>query len=73
MAKLALTIQGKNHSWVWIVEGDPKYLEEWRDDGLEIDEIIIIVPAWWIDMGFSASRYDLISEKSGGYKLSLEE
>jgi hypothetical protein len=30
---------------------DTKYLDQWREDGLEIDEIINTVPAFIVDMG----------------------
>jgi hypothetical protein len=41
-----LTVRGKQHEWRFHVELDPKYLQDWRDDGLEIQEIRNTVPHW---------------------------
>lgn len=37
---LSITVQGINHIWSFEFEGDDKFIEEWREDGLEIDEIV---------------------------------
>ena len=48
MAKRLLSIQvkGQNKIWSFNFIGDPKYLEMWREDGLDIDEVINIIPDW---------------------------
>lgn len=41
MKKLfSITINGINKQWSFNFEGDDQFLEEWRDDGLEIDEVV---------------------------------
>jgi hypothetical protein len=45
---LTITIQGKHKLWSFTFEGDPAYLEEWRRDGLEIDEVISSVEVPWM-------------------------
>ena len=41
MIKLfSITVNGINKQWSFNFEGDDQFLEEWRDDGLEIDEVI---------------------------------
>lgn len=43
---LAITVRGKQHTWTFHFDGDPKYLQEWRDDGLEVDELYNTIPEW---------------------------
>lgn len=50
--KLAIDVRGKKHEWSFIFDGDPKYLDEWRADGLHIDEVVNIIPQWYVDLGF---------------------
>lgn len=55
MKKLyALDIRGKWKEWTFEVWVDPKYVDEWRSDGLHIDEIVNTIPEWWMNLGFSA-------------------
>ena len=52
MKKLyGLEVRGENHTWDFHVIIDPKYLEEWRADGLKIDEICNIIPEWVASLG----------------------
>lgn len=44
--KMSITVRGKGHTWSFEFDGDPKYLEEWRADGLEVDELIYSIPEW---------------------------
>lgn len=44
--RLAITVRGKAHSWTFHFDGDPKHCQEWRDDGLEIDEVYNSIPMW---------------------------
>lgn len=43
---LSITVQGKRCKWTFEFMGDPKYLDEWRADGLDIDEVCNIIPEW---------------------------
>lgn len=49
----SITVRGNNHTWTFHAYLDPQYLDEWREDGLEIDEIQNTVPAWTVDLGLS--------------------
>ena len=53
MAKklLSVTVHGNERQWGFSFYGDPKYLPEWRADGLEIDQIENVIPEWVVDMG----------------------
>lgn len=43
---MSVTVRGKAHTWSFHFDGDPKYLQEWRDDGLEVYEIYNSFPEW---------------------------
>lgn len=52
MKKLcSITIKGKQHTWSFHTFVDIKYLNEWREDGIEIYEIENIIPKWIVDAG----------------------
>jgi len=44
--QLSITVRGKEHEWNFHFDGDPKYLAEWREDGLEVNEIYNSIPEW---------------------------
>jgi hypothetical protein len=52
MKKLySMEIRGNTKQWSFYFHGDPKYVNEWRDDGLEINEIINVIPEWIVSIG----------------------
>lgn len=51
MARLMLDVQGKQHRWTFIFEGDGRLLADWRADGLEVYEVQYSVPAWAVNAG----------------------
>ena len=44
-------VRGKTKSYSFNFDGDPKYLDEWRAQGLDINPVLNIIPAWAVDMG----------------------
>ncbi len=46
MKKLAVEVQGKTKRWEFMFDGDTKYLDEWRADGLVVDEVCNTIPLW---------------------------
>jgi hypothetical protein len=50
---LSIEVRGNTNEWSFNFYGDPKYLEEWREDGLEINEIVNTIPEWVVDMGLT--------------------
>ena len=48
---LTVTVRGKRKTWCFDFYGDPKYLDEWRADGLEVSEVVNTIPAWWVEWG----------------------
>lgn len=54
MKKLySLEIQGKTKTWSFNFYGDTKYLDEWREDGLHIDEVLNTIPEWAVNIGLT--------------------
>jgi hypothetical protein len=43
-------VRGKHHQWGFMFYGDPKYLDEWRADGLEVEEVEHVIPEWVVQM-----------------------
>jgi len=53
MKLMSIEIKGKHKSWSFPFYGDSKYLNEWREDGLKIDEIVNTIPEWVVDLGLT--------------------
>jgi hypothetical protein len=49
----SIQVQGQYHIWHFQVFVNPKYIDEWRADGIEIVEIMNTVPAWVVDLGLT--------------------
>lgn len=47
-----IEIQGNEHQWNFDVWIDPKFVDEWREDGIKIFEIINTIPASVQHAGF---------------------
>lgn len=47
---LSVVVHGKYKTWDFNFVGDDKYLEEWREDGLEIEEVCYTIPVWVVNM-----------------------
>mgnify|MGYP000973491095 CR=1 FL=1 len=46
MKLMTVTIHGCNRTWAFPFYGDPQHIPDWRADGLEIHEVLNIVPLW---------------------------
>jgi len=55
MAKklLSINVRGKKDTWGFEFYGDPKLIDEWRADGLDVIEIANLIPAWVVDLGLT--------------------
>lgn len=47
----SLEVRGHEHLWSFHVLVDPKYVDEWRADGLELNRLENIIPSWVVDAG----------------------
>ena len=50
---MSLTVRGKQHEWSFTFTGDPCDLEEWRQDGLDVVEIVHVIPDWVVSLGLA--------------------
>ena len=50
---MSITVLGSRKTWSFNFYGDPKYLKEWRDDGLEIGEVQNVIPVWIVNIGLT--------------------
>lgn len=53
MKRMAIEVSGSERRWLFTFDGDPKHLDEWRADGLEIIVIENTVPAWVATIGLA--------------------
>jgi hypothetical protein len=52
MKKLySVEIKGDRHNWSFNTYLEGNYIEDYRADGLEINEIVNIAPSWIVDLG----------------------
>jgi len=51
MKLMNVEVRGKENNWSFNFYGDPKHLEDWRGDGLEVNEIVNTIPEWVVDIG----------------------
>lgn len=50
---MCIEVKGKHRKWSFNFYGDTKYLQEWREDGLEVNEIINTIPELIVDLGLT--------------------
>ena len=55
MAKklLMIDVRGKRKGWSFHFYGDPKYIAEWRADGLVVHEVDNVIPVWVVELGLT--------------------
>jgi hypothetical protein len=55
MAKklMIANVRGKQSTWGFSFYGDPKHIEEWRADGLDVIEIANVIPEWIAELGLT--------------------
>ena len=49
--RLSIVVRGREKRWSFQFLGDPKHLAEWRADGLEVYEVVHVIPAWVASLG----------------------
>ncbi len=49
-----ISIRGRTKEWDFDIWGDPKYVEEWRADGLQIHgPVVSSIPQWAQQLGLT--------------------
>jgi len=51
--RYALMIRGRRNEWSFPVWAKPEHVEEWREDGLIVDEVLNVIPQWVVDLGLT--------------------
>ena len=51
MKRYSITIYGKEKKWSFDTFIDPKYLQDYWDDNIQIDEVLNTIPEWVADIG----------------------
>ena len=46
-----VNVRGRTTEWSFPVWSIPEYVQQWRDDGLIVDEIVNTVPLWVVNLG----------------------
>jgi len=59
MKKVHLTVKGKKHTWYFQVLADPKYIPEWKADGLDVSPIRCESPALITKLGLQQVWFNL--------------
>lgn len=50
---LSVTVRGKRKTWGFHFYGDPKNIQAWHDDGLEVWEVRNVIPSWVASLGLT--------------------
>lgn len=48
---LQIVVRGKTKTYAFVFKGDPKYIKEWQEQGLDIDEVLNSIPEWVVRAG----------------------
>jgi hypothetical protein len=48
--RYSLTVRGERSVWSFTIEAEPEHVEDWRRDGLEVDELLNTIPVWVVDL-----------------------
>lgn len=44
--RMSIVVQGRQKRWSFTFYGDPAHLPDWRADGLDVVEVVNVIP-WW--------------------------
>lgn len=48
-----VTVRGAHSTWGFPITAEPEHVEDWRADGLEVDEIVNSIPEWAQRLGLT--------------------
>lgn len=49
----SVIVRGRGHTWCIDTYITKATAQDWRDDGLDVREILNTIPKWWVDAGLS--------------------
>ena len=64
---MSLVVRGKTTEYDFTVEGYSEHLEEYWDEGLDINPIVNVIPQWIVDIGLS-DVWCFFQDLSGKYR-----
>jgi hypothetical protein len=47
--RLSISVRGREKTWSFNFYADPRFMDEWRADGLDVAEVLNTIPAWWVE------------------------
>lgn len=53
MKRYSVIVKGKDKTWSFTVHAKSQWVDDWRDDGLEVSEVLNVVPAWAVTLGLT--------------------
>ncbi|GIW32420.1 MAG: hypothetical protein KatS3mg071_2594 [Meiothermus sp.] len=48
-----LEVRGQHKTWGWYRWGTPEHAADWRADGLEVTEVLNVIPTWVVRLGLT--------------------
>ena len=51
--RYSLIVHGKHRTWSFTIDAYPAHVDDWRADGLIVDELIYSIPKWAVDAGLT--------------------
>ncbi len=48
-----LEVRGQHKTWGWYRWGTPEHAADWRADGLEVNEVLNVIPVWVVRLGLA--------------------
>lgn len=52
--KYSLEVRGENKKWSIDLWADPRHVEDWLEDGLEVYRLHGSIPVWAVNMGLTS-------------------
>jgi len=62
MKQYTLYVRGKYKEWSFTIPGKPEWVKDWREDGLKVDEIVNVIPQWYVDLGLPVKLWCVIQD-----------
>lgn len=53
MKQYSLLVRGKYKEWSFPIYAEPQHVRDWQEDGLELDELLYVVPQWVASVGLT--------------------
>lgn len=50
---LSIEVRGTLNRWDFHFYGDPRYLADWRADGLNVNVVVNTIPVWVVEIGLT--------------------